>query len=371
MKILVFLSHPAQFLFYRNPVQRLREKGHIVHIVIKTKDVLRELLDEEGWEYEVIYQKKRSKSYFSFFQNLLIRDFRIYRIASKMKPDLLMGSDASVAHVGKLLGIPCITTLEDDYPVIRNLARLTYAFTSHILTPEPCNVGNWQHKKVAYNGYMKLSYLHPAIFQPDRSRIIPGPNEPYFLIRLSGLEAHHDFGVKGVSEVLLDRIIEMLRDKGRIYITSEKPLPERYNAYLLKINPSVIHHYLYFAKMLICDSQSMAVEASVLGTPNIRISSFKGKISVLEELEKKYGLTHGFLPGENEAILSVIAELLQQDKSDETQFHSRTLKMLNEKLDVASFMVWFIENYPESVRILKVSPEYQDRFIINQNAGER
>jgi uncharacterized protein len=370
MTILIFLSHPAQFLFYRNPVIRLREKGHRVNIVIKTKDVLRELLDEAGWEYQVINQKKRSKSYFSFFQNLLIRDNGILRIALKTKPDLLMGSDASVAHVGKLLGIPCITTLEDDYPVIRNLARLTYPFTSHILTPEPCNVGKWQHKKVAYKGYMKLSYLHPVVFQPDRSKIKPDPDEKYFLIRLSGLEAHHDFGIKGVSEVMLDKIIDLLKPQGRIYITSEKPLPERYQEYILKIAPSAIHHYLSFAQMLICDSQSMAVEASVLGTPNIRISSFKGKISVLEELEKKYGLTTGFLPGENETILSKIAELLNSEMSNE-KYPVRSLQMLSEKIDVASFLVWFIEYYPRSVVVMNNSPGFQNRFLVDQNKLQR
>ena len=366
MTILIFLSHPAQFLFYRNPVQHLRENGHTVHIVIKSKDVLGKLLDEAGWEYQFIHQKKHAKSYFSFFQNLLIRDYRIFRIARKLKPDLLMGSDASVAHVGKLLGIPCITTLEDDYQVISNLARLTYPFTTHILAPEPCDVGKWHHKKISYKGYMKLSYLHPSVFQPDRSKIQTGTDEPFFLIRLSGLEAHHDFGVKGVGAALLDSIINLLKDKGKIYISSEKPLPERYQEYTLTISPSLIHHYLYFANMLICDSQSMAVEASVLGTPNIRISSFKGKISVLEELENRYGLTYGFLPGEKEAIVSKIEELLLQDSSKENQ-QKRKLQMLSEKVDVASFMVWFIGNYPESVRIMKETPHYQNRFIIDQN----
>ena len=132
MTILIFLSHPAQFLFYRNPVQRLRENGHKVHIVIKAKDVLGKLLDETGWEYQVINQKKHNKSYFSFFLNLMIRDYRILKLTKKLKPDLMMGSDASVAQVGKILGIPCITALEDDYLVIKNLARLTYPFTSHM-----------------------------------------------------------------------------------------------------------------------------------------------------------------------------------------------------------------------------------------------
>lgn len=370
MTILVFLSHPAQFLFYKNPVQRLRDKGHHVFVVIKTKDVLKELLEEAGWDYIVIHQKKRSKSYLSFFQNLMLRDYRIYIAARIIKPDILMGSDASITHVGKLLGIPCITTLEDDYPVIKNLVRLTYPFTTHILTPEPCSVGNWQHKKIGYKGYMKLSYLHPVVFKPDRSMMSPDPGTPFFLIRLSGLEAHHDFGVKGIGEILLDNIIKELSGKGRIYITSEKSLPGQYQKYLLKISPSQLHHYLYFAKMLICDSQSMAVEASILGTPNIRVSSFKGKISVLEELENKYGLTVGFLPGENENVITKIRELLQL-KDSGTNYRAKNLHMLGEKIDVASFMVWFIENYPRSAKTMKDTPYFQDRFIASHIAVEK
>lgn len=369
MTILVFLSHPAQFLFYKNPVERLRDKGHHVFVVIKTKDVLKELLEEAGWDYIVIRQKKRSKSYLSFFQNLVLRDYGIYIAARIIKPDLLMGSDASVTHVGKLLDIPCITTLEDDYAVIKNLVRLSYPFTSHILTPDSCSVGNWQHKKIGYKGYMKLSYLHPLVFRPDRSFLSHDPEEPFFLIRLSGLEAHHDFGVKGIGEALLDDIIRVLSGKGRIYITSEKSVPAHYQKYLLKISPSQLHHYLYFAKMLICVSQSMAVEASILGTPNIRISSFKGKISVLEELENKYGLTTGFLPGENEKVIAKIGELLQPEASGE-QFRAKNQQMLHEKLDVASFMVWFIENYPVSAKTMKLTPEYQDRFITLQKHAE-
>jgi len=369
MTILIFLSHPAQFLFYKNPVQRLREKGHHVFIVIKTKDVLKELLEEAGWDYIVIHQKKRSKSYLSFFQNLMLRDYRIFIAARVIKPDLLMGSDASVTHIGKLLNIPCITTLEDDYSVIKNLARLTFPFSTHILTPETCSVGNWGHKKIGYKGFMKLSYLHPSVFSPDKSLISFNLDEPFFLIRLSGLEAHHDFGVKGIGELLLDNIIKVLSGKGIVYITSEKALPEHYQKYLLKISPSQLHHYLYFAKMLICDSQSMAVEASILGTPNIRVSSFKGKISVLEELENKYGLTSGFLPGENENVIARIRELLEMEASGE-KYRDRNRQMLNEKIDVASFMVWFIENYPESAETMKVTPNFQNQFITAQTNAE-
>ena len=36
--------------------------------------------------------------------------------------------------------------------------------------------------------------------------------------------------------------------------------------------------------------------------------------------------------------------------------------MLSEKIDVTAFMVWFVENYPESVEIMKKNPDYQLRF---------
>ncbi len=35
---------------------------------------------------------------------------------------------------------------------------------------------------------------------------------------------------------------------------------------------------------------------------------------------------------------------------------------VSEKIDVTAFMVWFIENYPESVGIMKEDSGYQERF---------
>lgn len=40
----------------------------------------------------------------------------------------------------------------------------------------------------------------------------------------------------------------------------------------------------------------------------------------------------------------------------------RKENMLSDKIDVTSFMVWFVENYPESAKIMKENPEYQKRF---------
>ena len=43
-------------------------------------------------------------------------------------------------------------------------------------------------------------------------------------------------------------------------------------------------------------------------------------------------------------------------------WEKRRKKMLADKIDVTAFMVWLIENYPESVKIMKKNPDYQLRF---------
>jgi hypothetical protein len=36
--------------------------------------------------------------------------------------------------------------------------------------------------------------------------------------------------------------------------------------------------------------------------------------------------------------------------------------MLLNKINVANFITWFVENYPESERILRSEPDYQYKF---------
>ena len=77
------------------------------------------------------------------------------------------------------------------------------------------------------------------------------------------------------------------------YISSESELDESLKQYQLKIQPADIHHIMSFASLIISDSQSMSVEAAMLGVPSLRFSDFSGRISVLEELEHNYGRTYG------------------------------------------------------------------------------
>ena len=118
---------------------------------------------------------------------------------------------------------------------------------------------------------------------------------------------------------------------------------------------------MYYATMLVGDSQTMTSEAAVLGTPAIRCNTFVGRIHYLEEEEHKYDLTYGFRPEQSEAMFQKIEELLSMPNLKH-EWQRRRQKMLSEKIDYAQFLTWFIENYPESSIIMKDNPEYQWRF---------
>ncbi|MPN62348.1 hypothetical protein SDC9_210095 [bioreactor metagenome] len=105
----------------------------------------------------------------------------------------------------------------------------------------------------------------------------------------------------------------------------------------------------------------MSVEAAMLGVPSIRFSDFTGRISVLEELEQKYHLTFGVRTCDPEKLLRLTDEILSDPKSAKL-FQSNRSRMLVDKIDVTAFLVWFIENYPDSVTIIKKTSWFQLKF---------
>jgi predicted glycosyltransferase len=112
-----------------------------------------------------------------------------------------------------------------------------------------------------------------------------------------------------------------------------------------------MHHIMAFASLYIGDSQTMAAEAGVLGTPFIRFNDFVGRIGYLNELENKYKLGAGFRSDEVDRLLKAVNEMAQnQQLRDEHKF--RRLEMLEDKMDVAQFLTWFIGQYPESEKVM-------------------
>lgn len=363
MNVLFQLSHPAHFHLFKNVASQLTADGHKVHIVIKTKDILEDLVRESGFPYLNVNDKAHRGSNLGILWDMVIRDWKILRYCIKNHIDLLAGSTPEVAQIGWLLGKSRINFGEDDASIVPLFFKSAGRFIQTELSPVSCNNGKYECKTVHYAGYHKLAYLHPNVFAPDKSVVAKyfNPDEPYFLLRFAQLKAYHDGAAAGIDDALAKELIGILEPFGRVFITSERPLPESLEKYRLASNPLDIHHVMAFARLYIGDSQSMAVEAAMLGVPNIRFNSFAGRIGVLEELQDKYRLSFGIHSSKPEELVSKVKELLSMPDVN-GQFHARRQVMLAEKIDVSAFFTWFIENYPESRRIMEENPDYQFNF---------
>lgn len=362
-RILIYIGHPAQYHFFKHSIKILKDDGNKVRILIKTKDILEQLLKEDGQEYHNIQDTVRKSTKWGILSASLKRTWAVYREAQKFNADILIGTDSSIAQAGWLLHKPAITTLEDDVDVIKNLARLTYPFSTTILVPMVCSVGKWNKKKIGYEGYMKLAYLHPNYFKPDKDVVENyGIVGKYVLIRLAKLTAHHDVGIKGLNRGLVEGIIDLAESNGyQIFISSETEIDEHFLKYQLRIKHTDIHHVMAFASLLISDSQSMSVEAAMLGVPNLRFSDFSGRISVLDELENVYGLTKGIKTNDSKRLIDETEHFFAMQDA-KTAFEEKRHRMISDKIDVTGFLTWFIEEYPQSRDVMQNHPDYQFRF---------
>lgn len=363
MRILFSLGHPAHFHLYKNIIKSLESKGHNIILLIKKKDILEDLLKEAGFQYFNILPKGRRDHKIGIAFGLFKRDIRLMKFCLKNKPDLMAGTSIEISHIGKILSIPSLNVNEDDLDIVPLYGKLAYPWASQIISPEPCENGKWEYKTIKYSGYHELAYLNPNHFTADPSIVKRyfSPDHSYFLFRLAKLTAHHDTGIKGLNYKIASNLIPLLESHGKVFITSERELEPEFESYRIQINPLDIHHVMAFARLYIGDSQTMAAEAGVLGTPFIRFNDFVGRISYLSELENKYQLGFGFKTNEAEKMYKKVEELLTTPNLKEI-FQERRKKMLNEKIDVAKFLTWFIENYPGSARIMRENPDYQYRF---------
>lgn len=77
MRIAVYLGHPAHFYLFKNTILNLRKGGHQIEILIKKKDILEQLLQNQGWEYHNILQEGRKNTKWSMLLGVVKRAWRL------------------------------------------------------------------------------------------------------------------------------------------------------------------------------------------------------------------------------------------------------------------------------------------------------
>jgi uncharacterized protein len=346
MNILIDIGHPAHVHLYRNFIRVMKSRGHKITITVKNLKSAIDLLEGYGIPY-IVLPSKGDTIIGKFFRQILF-NFIIIALVIKNKINIGMGTSITIAQVSRLTRMRSIIFDDDDDEVQPLFVKYAHPYADLIVSPDALKGKRKRTDTLYYAGCHELAYLHPAMFNPDPS--LPGrlglkKDERYFVLRFNSFRAHHDINETGLSLSQKRELVTFLEKYGKVFISTEGETDPEFMDKRLTISPLEIHSLLYYAFMFIGDSQTMTTEASVLGTPALRCNTFAGRIASMDEMEKKYGLTCSFLPENFQELINKAEELINiPDLKNE--WGRRREIMLKDKIDVTSFMVDLVENFP-------------------------
>lgn len=338
MHVLFDLGHPAHVHLFRNMAHNLVARGDRATILIRDRGIVPYLLRHYGLPFRVASKPRKGLAGSAI--ELLIHDWQVLKVSLADRPDFLIGTSVSVAHVGTLIGRPSIVLNEDDADYVPLFARITYPFASRVVIPSILR-DRRTAKVRTHRSYHELAYLHPNHFSPDPSVLAAlgvQEGEPFFIVRLVSLTAHHDAGEHGLSVEQAERLVALLEPHGRVFVNAEGDIPPALADKAFTAPPETMHSIIAYARMLISDSQTMTMEAAVLGRPALRCNTFVGRCSVIEELENRYQLAWGYAPAQFEDMLVTIRGLLA-DPQLERKLSERRNRMLAEKHDLTDWLM--------------------------------
>lgn len=343
MRILVDIGHPGHVHFYKHAIARWQRDGHDVLISARDKDVTLSLLDHYQLPYRTLsaIRKGRRGMLYEFLQ----RETALLRLVRSYSPHVVTEiGGLFIAPVCWLVRKPSVV-FTDSEPV--PLDRfLTYPFASAIYTPH-CFLRDIGPRHIRYKGYHELAYLHPDYFQPDPtvlSELGVVEGEPYIILRFVAWKASHDLAQHGFSPQFKTHLIRVLSRYGRVFITSENPLPEELEPYRITIAPHRIHDALYYATLFMGDGATMATEAAVLGTPSVRASSMALNMGNFQELMDRYELVYSYY--DPESALSKAQELLENEAKSE--WKRRRNRLLADTVDVTELSVESVYSFAKN-----------------------
>jgi predicted glycosyltransferase len=337
MRVLIDIGHPAHVHLFRNLYHEMIADGHQVIVSIKDIAIAKQLLDLYKIPYIVL--GKKSDGLLGKFFDQLIFGYKVYQIVRRNKIDLAIGTSINIAHVSKFSKVTSFVFDDDDSAVQPLMAKFGHPFADYIVSPDVLNYERLKPNQITYPGYHELAYLHPHRFTPDPkvlNEVGIAPGERYFILRFNAFKAHHDVGVNGLSLDQKRSLVHYLLQFGKVIITTERDIDEEFLPYQIKVSPEKAHSLLAFSSLFIGDSQTMTSEAAVLGVPSLRCNSFAGRISYLEEEEKKYQLTFAYLPHDFDLLMERL-EGWMKEPNLLSDWQMRRQRMLADKIDVTSF----------------------------------
>ena len=344
MRILVDISHPAHVHFFRNAVSIWQEHGHIVKAMARDKDITLDLLRRFHIPHKVL--SKARTGVVGWTAEMIIHTAGLLAEVLAFRPHVMLQIGGTfVGPVGWLTRTPAWAFTDTENATLSN--RVTFPFVQRIFTPQ-CYTLDHGAKHRRYAGFHELAYLHPSRFVPDPSVLSSiglKPEDPFFILRFVAWKSAHDRDQRGFSISHKIALVSELCRHGRVFVSSEAPLPSELKPYTSPISVERIHHFMFYASLVAGESATMASEAAVLGTPAIFVSP-TGR-GYTHAQEHTYGLVSNFRDTEQGRALDAVKELVHRTYPKGHWLKKRQ-RLLEDTIDVTGWLVRLVERFGET-----------------------
>ncbi len=352
MKILIDILHPAHVHVFRNFYAEMKKRGHELQITARDKECSCELLERFELPYTLISRQKIGM--LGLVTEMIQRTFRLTRVIKEFRPDVLTGvMGPSIAVAGALYRVPAVIFYDTEFASQTNW--FAYPLAHSVCTPESYKERvRGTHR--TYPGYHELAYLHPSRFTPNPQKLEAfgvSEGDRYSIIRFVHWQAIHDRRERGLSVEQKMQLVTLLKEHGRVLISSEGPLPKQLETLRARGPVEDIHHLLAHAQIIVGESATMSSEAAILGVPAILIAT-TGR-GYTDEQEERYGLVRHYREDQFGEAVQTVKDIFRNGSP--RQFGSRAReRLLEDKIDVTDWMIeYFEDQFGESECITKHS----------------
>lgn len=354
-RIIFDVGHPAQVHNFKNVYWELSKNGWTGLFTAKDKEVTLSLLKNYDLPYVIIGKTGKNLIFKSI--GLITNFVNFLKVLLKFKPAIVIcRSSPHAIWCSTLLRIPVIGLADTEHTKFLDCITVPLANVKLTSTSYEKDLGK---NHIRFYGNIELFYLHPNRYKMSQDFIAwlnLSQDQEYVLLRFVSWSAYHDIGEKGFSNEDKRRLVFLLVKRFKVFISSESELPTDLMPYRIEVPPEKMHDILANASLYVGEGASMASEAACLGVPSVYVNTLNA--GSLKE-EERCGLIYNL---RNTKELFKIFDRFVEDPMLKTRSKENLKLFLKEKIDVTAFLVWFIENFPESIKIMKDNPEYQKRF---------